>query len=591
MNFKSYSQVDDVLITNLKSHVEYLSSTEMNGRFSGTPENLKAGEYIAGKFKEFGLKQFNSSYLQTFKYIDTLDAGKNTNIDFQVLIRKPGVPENMLKYRNKHWTAGKEYIPMRFSSNGKAESELVFCGYGVSAKDLGYDDYAGIDVKNKIVIVLADSAEGLPLEDYWFPYSDLSYKAENAAEHGAAAIIFVKVLHDSANVYYDFDVDWNYTSSIPAVHANRTEIALFFPKEQPLLKIEKEININKRPNSFVLPDVKISLAIELGKVEKDISNIVGYVEGTDANLKDEYIIVGANFDGFGAYWEQPKWRPKVWTVIYSADANASGTAALLELAKYYSTNPLKRSLIIVAFNCNVTGQDGSKYFVQNPPVPKEKIISMINLHSLGKMRDERLFVIGAGTGSNLNEKLNMASREDSSLTVIKGSKSIYPCDHLPFYNAGIPVLMLTTGASTDYGKASDMADKVSSKGLANALNFAEILTKIMANEPEKTNFLPDPALSDYKDVRRGYRCSLGIIPESNSDSKGVVVGDIFKNSAAEKNKFKIGDVIAKFNGKDIKNDYDLYSAESLTKPGDLAQITIIHDGVEKTINVKMEKRK
>jgi hypothetical protein len=562
----------------------------MNGRFSGTAENIKAGEYITGKFKEFGLKQFNNSYLQPFKFYDTLDAGKNTNVDFQVLIRKPGVPENMLKYRSKHWTAAKEYLPMRFSSNGKADGELVFCGYGVTAKEQGYDDYAGIDVKNKIVIVLADSAEGLPLDDFWFPYSDLSYKAENAAEHGAAAIIFVKVLHDSANVYYDFDVDWNYTSTIPAVQANRTEIAFFFPKEQPLLKIEKDINSSKKPNSFVLPDVKISLSIELEKVEKEINNILGFVEGTSANLKDEYVIVGANYDGFGAYWDQPKWRPKVWTVRNSAETNATGTAALIELARNISQNPLQRSVIFVAFNANVSGLSGSAFFANNLPFDKSKTALMLNLSSIGKLRNNKLYAVGTGTGSNFNDLLNNISLEPE-IILSKSTKSIKPEDHLSFYNVEIPVMTFTTGGHNDCGKASDTHDKVFTKELAGVTkSIGNIITATGAMEP-KPLFNPDPQIRDYKKTTKGYGCKLGIIPSYEVVTQGLAVCDVMKNSPAEKVKIKGGDIILKIDNKEVNSDYELGLLESLVKPGDNVQITLIKDGAEKVISVKMERSK
>ncbi|MFH1052091.1 MAG: M28 family peptidase [bacterium] len=591
INQKTSAQTGDDMVSQLKSHITFLSSTEMQGRFPGTPENKKAGEYIAGKFKESGLETIGDSYFKPFKYIDTLAIGPSSAVSFDVLIRKPGVPENMLRSRTKTWTSGKDWIPMRFSKNGTAKGEVVFCGYGVTAKESGYDDYEGIDVNGKIVIVLADSSEGLPLDDFWTPYSDLSYKADNALKHGAAAIVFVKVLHDSANVFYDFDVDRKYKSEIVALHANRTLMSEFFTKQEPLLKVEKEINTTKKPKSFVLPDIKMSITVDVEEVQKELNNVVGLVKGTDPDFENEYIVVGANFDGLGAYWETPKWRPKVWTVLNSADFNASGSAALIELAKLVKQNPLKRPVLFVGFNASVTGQDGSKAFISNPPVSAEKMILMINLNTIGKLRNDRLSIIGSGTGANFSQNLNSAKSQDSTLMLIPGHHSFCKSDHLPFYSSDIPVLMFTTGLHTDLWKPSDTQEKINYSEIPRVIYFANNLIQDIGNSGLRPSFFPDPSITEYKDAKRGYDCWLGIMPDYEINQKGLVIADIFRNSPASKSNLKAGDVICKVNGKEIKNYFDLETALSLTKPGDSIQLLIVRDNAEKTINVKAEKHK
>jgi aminopeptidase YwaD len=574
----------------IRNNTYFLSTDEMKGRYPGTPENQKAADFIDSKFNEIGLSKFNDNYKIPFKFIDTLRLTDKNDVNFSVLIRKPGVPENMLRSRKKHWETAKEWIPMRFSPNGTVEGEIVFCGYGITSQETGYDDYKDIDVTGKIVVVLADSSEGMPLDDFWTPYSDLSYKVDNAAKHGAAGIIFVKVLHDSANVFYDFDVDRNYKSEIIAIHANRTEIADFFPKRFPLLKMERKINETKKPNSFILPDVKVSISVEIENVEKDIDNIIAYVEGTDQELKKEYIIVGANFDGFGAYWETPKWRPKIWTVLNSADNNASGVAALLELAKKIKNSPLKRSVIFTAFNAGTVRQDGAKAFVASPPVPIENIIFMLNLNSVGRINDNKLYAIGTSTAANLSHIINSAKNIDSSLNIIQGQKSYYRSDHIPFYNEAIPVIMLTTGMHTDLQKPTDDAVNINFSGIARIVDYsAEMLTQI-ANSPMKPVFNPDPLIRDYRTVKKGYRCWLGIVPDYEINPNGIAIADIYRSSPAEKSGLKKGDVIKQFDGKKIENFHDLRVAESLTKPGDIIVLNILRDGQEKAIKVKMAKQ-
>jgi len=587
-SFLSIFSQESVEINAFKSHLEFLSNNDMNGRFVGTAENTKAMNYIKEQFESLGLEKVNNSYLQTFNYIDSLEAGKNCRAEFKVLIRKPGVPEHLLKWRGRNWEIGKDWLPMRFSATGKAEGELVFCGYGVTAPELNYDDYAGIDVNNKIVIVLADSSEGMPLDDFFYPYSDLSYKAENAAKHGAAAIVFVKVLHDSANVFYKFDYDRNFKAPIPAIQANRTEIAKIFPKDSPLLKVEKEINETHKPKSFIIPDNKLSLEVQINLLENSLSNIIGILPGTDNDLKNEYIVIGANFDGFGSFWHEPKWRPKVWTVLNSANYNASGIAELIELAKFFKTNPLKRSIIFVAFNGNTIGQVGSKYFIKNPVVPKEKIKFMINLCGVGNTTLDKLYLIGTGTFTDILDYSALNSIEPT-LTIAKSIRSLYQQDFLSFYLEQIPTLLITGGFDTKYGTRFDTPDKIDYSTMNKIYNVSkEIITQI-GNYNAQINFNPDPLLNDYKRAAKGYGCKLGITTNLEYVPNGIIVSDIKNGSPADNSGIKVGDILLKLNGISIKNEFDLYSAERQIKPNEQIEAIILRDNTEKKLNVKMKR--
>ena len=256
---------DSPMVKMLKEHVIYLASDKLQGRLLGTEGNLLAEDYIVKNFELYGLQPVNASFKQTFDYVAGINPKPVCNTTFHVVIPKPGIPKELLRKRNKKWVIEKHWRPMRFSANGTiTDAELVFVGYGVTATEISYDDYAGVDVKGKVVIVLADSAEGKPLDDFWKPYSELTYKAENAEKHGAAGIIYVKTLSDSSNTYYTGEVKvTDRKINIPAIQAKRSDIARMFSKKQPLLKLENNLNATKKPQSMVLPNKSISMVTDI----------------------------------------------------------------------------------------------------------------------------------------------------------------------------------------------------------------------------------------------------------------------------------------------------------------------------------------
>ncbi len=589
LSYTNSTAQNEELQTDMQKYVNYLSSTEMQGRAPGSLENIEAGNFIESKFKEFGLSPINNSYQQKFIFDDSLVVGKKNSATFKILIRKPGVPVEMLRPRKKHWTVSKDWMPMRFSKNATVNGQIVFCGYGVTSKDITYDDYNGIDVKGKIVLVLSDSAEGRPLDDIFTPYSDLKTKVKNAEDHGATGVIFVKVQHDSANTFYDFNVDRDFTDcNIPVIQASRTMIAKFFPKKNPLLKIEKRINELKKPNSFILPDISVEISVDIEKVRKPLFNIAGVVKGSDKNLQKEYIIVACHFDGFGAYWYKPKWHPKEWKVLFSADANASGVAIMLDLAKQIEKNPLKRSVLFIAFNGGTIGQLGSNYYISNPMIPLDNVIFMLDLDMLGRMRNNRLFVFGSGSGTNFNDILHIAV-SDSLTHLIPTINTFAKSDEIPFYKNNIPVMMLFTGKHRDYKTFNDTPDKLNYDGMEQISVIARNIIRQIANNENKPIFQLNPSMNEIKTVKKGYLSWLGIVPDYEVNPDGLIISDIYKFSPAEKAHLKQGDIITEFEGKKVSNCYDLKSTLRLKKPGDKIEMKILRAGKEKIIKVKLQK--
>jgi aminopeptidase YwaD len=583
------------LIERLREDENYLASDSLEGRLAASPGNEKARDYILAHFKQYGLEPVDGKYLQPFPYDAGLKLGDKNEIEISVIVQKPGIPPEMLKPIMRKWVLGEEWHPMRFSENGTVSGELVFAGYGMTAKDLHYDDYEGIDVKGKIVIVLADSAEGQPLIKEFQPYSELSYKATNAREHGAAGIIFIKTLSDSANTYYKFYYDRFFQNSgIIAVQANRTMLAKLFPYEKPLLDLEKKINKERVPQSFVLPRVKISISVDIKPDVRQIDNVVGMVKGSDPKLNGEYFVAGAHFDHLGWGGTYSHYKGKIQMIHNGADDNASGTSAIIELASQIASKPLRRSLIFIAFNAEEEGLLGSSYFANNSPVPLEKTEFMLNLDMVGRMKDNRINVMGTGSSPEFAKITDSLATADS-LTLIKVQEAYSPSDNASFYSKNIPVLFLFTDLHTDYHRPSDKVDKINFEGLGRATMLTEQFLRAVDNYDSKPEYIkvasPDTAGKEQTPGKGYGRVSLGVVPDFATIPNGLRITGTVGGSPAEKAGLKDGDVLTKIGDKTIKNLFDLSQCLKEHNTGDEVIIIFVRDGKERKVKCTLEARK
>lgn len=577
----------------IAEYVRFLASDELEGRYPGTPGNYKAAEYIQMKFKEFGLKPISGTYTQTFPFPVNYKFSENNSIVWEKLIERPGIPKEMWKSVPKKWNLGVEFQPLPISENGTVTGEVVFVGYGITAKDIGYDDYEGVDVKGKIVIVLSDSAEGQPKDERFIPYSKLSYKAMNAREHGAIGVIFVKVQSDSANVFYPLKVStFNKPSGIIVVQASRTEVAKFFPKNANLYPTEMEMQKTKKPKSFLIPDTKVTITVEMEKETVEVPNVFGLIPGTDPELSKQYIVIGAHFDHLGWGGENSLYRGKTPQIHNGADDNASGVAAILSLAEHLAKNPLKRSVIVVAFNAEEEGLLGSSYFVKNFPLSVEQVILMLNFDMVGRMKENKLNVFGTGSSTTFDKVVDSIAVLDS-LILTKGSEGYGPSDHSSFYSVKIPVLFLFTGAHSDYHMPTDDAEKIDCDGIVKVVNFARKVLERYGNSFEKPNYVVVPVekKDGGKENAPGYaKVWFGIVPNFEDNPLGLRISGVSSGSPAEKAGLQADDIITKFGGKTVKNLQDLTYILREFKPNDVVDVVVIRANKELVFKVKLVAR-
>lgn len=596
----------------MKEHVKYLSSDELEGRYPGTEGIKKAEEYIVNQFKKSGLQPLNgSSYLQEFNVTTGLKLGTGNACTFDVIVEKPGVPRDMLKPVTRTWKMQQDFVPISFSTNGSVSGELVFAGYGISAKDLKYDDYEGIDVKGKVVVVLSNSPVAKVTPKYsgnyhsekntlkveyivddgdFSPFAGLRYKATNARDHGAVGVIFVNIQGDSADVLPTLQYTGiSRNSGIVCVFANRTSLSKLFPRNLQINPIEQEINKTKKPKSFALPTVTAKFTVDLLNDDKPTNNIVGMVKGTDPKLADEYFVVGAHYDHLG--WGGSNSLHKGAREIHNgADDNASGTAAMMELADRFAKNPPRRSVIFIAFSSEELGLYGSAYYVNNPLVPLEKTISMLNFDMVGRYKDGKVNVFGIGTSPLFTTSLDSLAALDS-IEATKGNEGFAPSDHASFYGKNMPVLMIFTGVHEDYHKPSDDWDKINYPGMQHIARYSESIVRFIADRDEKPAFskVAEPE-SKMGSSRGGHGAWFGIIPNFAENPKGCLISGSTPGSPAHKAGFQDGDVITKLGDKPIKNLYDLTFALNEYKPCDKVTVQFIRKDKEQSVEVTLSRR-
>lgn len=346
--------------------VKELCSPEFNGRLAGTPEYLASTEWVAGKLKEWGIRPAgdNGSFFQWFDqpYTVVNDIGA-----LQLHIsQKDG------KVLTKNYSAPEAYYPGMNSGSGEVTAEVVWVGYGVSATELNYDDYEGIDVKGKIVLMNRD----VPYKDVrnpeyskWVKYCYHQYKVENAAAHGAAGMLYIDGNSANPNISY---IENMIVCGIGPEPLADIFAGLGKDNESLLKQTDKSF----RPASFATNKTMTIRANTTRHPEGKTCNVAGMIEGTDPLLKDEVIIIGAHLDAVGNAGG---------LLVAGGLDNASGVADIMAAAKALATSgiKLKRTVLFLLIGGEETGLVGSKHYTRNPLFPKEKTVTYINLDMVG----------------------------------------------------------------------------------------------------------------------------------------------------------------------------------------------------------------
>ncbi len=573
-----------VTAADLRAHIQYLASPELMGRRAGEEGNVKAAQYIAKQFASDGLLPLGESrdYFQPFRFVSSIKMGqKNT-----LAITLHGVA--------KEYRLNEQFRPVAVTENTTVSAPLVFAGFGITAKSdsLNYDDYAGIDVKQKIVVVMRFSPEGSGANRY-ARYQPLMEKALTAKDHGAVGII---LLSAPAGEEGDRLIPFNYPitkSAGIAVAALMWEEADSLARAvgKDLGSIRKEIMKTQKPASFAFEGCEARLETETEKVYAQSSNIAGMIEGSDSTLRKQYIVLGAHMDHLGM-GGGGSLLPDTVAVHPGADDNASGTAALLELAQYFGAHRdlAKRSLVFLAFTGEEEGLLGSDYYVNHPLVPLDSTVAMLNMDMIGRMKDSILVIEGIGTSPGW-EQLVRKEDSDSLFHLRLKPDGVGPSDHSSFYLKNIPVLFFFTNLHNDYHRPTDTWDKINYPGEEAIGRYVGRLAADIAADPARPQYVKVASSMPAGGDRGEIRISLGIVPDFGDEGTGLKITGTRPNSPAEKAGLLGGDVIVKFGPDDVKNIYDFTHDLGKYKPGDEVVIIVKRNGQEVTLKAKLEARK
>ena len=322
-------------------------------------------------------------------------------------------------------------------------------------------------------------------------------------------------------------------------------------------------------------------------------NVVALLPGRDSSLRGQFVIVGAHFDHLGRSTEGALDPDRRSAIRRGADDNASGTAAVLELARLLAASPPRRSIVFVAFSGEEMGLLGSEYFASNSPIPLDSSVAMINFDMVGRLRDDKLIVYGVATATELPALLdsaNMATQRGwrSALRITALGDGYGPSDHSSFYARNIPVLHFFTDLHEDYHRASDVVSKINSNGEAHVVEVAENVIRSIADRSTRLTFVRSAA--PVASAREGSDVYLGSIPDMSGGGQGLRLTGIRAGSPAEQAGLVSGDIIVEFAGRAVKDLYDFSDALYSHKPGDTVSVVVVRNGDRKQFTVRLGKR-
>jgi Peptidase family M28/PDZ domain/PA domain len=569
--------------------IKSLTTPAMEGRGDGSPGLTLAANLIEQRFRVLGLQPAGKNgYEQPFSVI----TGAKLKADNRLEITNGGGKKDL--------KINQDFVPFSFSSSGETSGPVVFAGYGATAKEFSYDDYAQLDVKDKIVVVLRYEPAGFATKSGnhgLTEHSQLITKAINARNHGAKAVMVIngKLGDGEEDALTRFgSVSGPENAGILFLQVkNAAAQGWFAAAGKSLADVQNQINTSANPASFTFPDnLWISLKVNIESTRATVNNVLAYLPGKT----DEYVIIGAHYDHLGRGYYDSLAPSLIGQIHPGADDNASGTAGVLELARLLApmTGKLQRGILFASFAGEELGLLGSAEWVKEPTLPLDKAVAMLNMDMIGRIKDGKVYIGGVGTGADFKSLLEQEQGK-ASFKFEYSAGGYSASDHTSFVAKKIPVLFFFSGLHSDYHKPSDTWDKINAPSAARLLDFIDDVALKIDSEPQRTAFVTvvEDQAGDHTSGGGGggYGPYFGSIPDFGQEENGVKFSDVRPGSPADKAGFKAGDILVQFGSMPIKNLYDFTDALRRSKVGDVVDVKVMRDGKPVSASVKLEQRK
>jgi hypothetical protein len=549
----------------------------MEGRMTGSPGEALAAAHIEAALKALGARPLpgRESLQIPFEFTaGSRDAGSTVTL--------AGGEAGPRTFQGEA-----AVLALSFSDAGRVEGPVVFAGYGLSVPDgqePAYDSYAALDVEGKVVVVLRYSPENASeeLRTALTRYSGLRYKALQARERGAAALVVVTgPLSPNAGrtVEMSFDAALADSGIVAASVGGDVAAALF--EQRDLERIQRELDSgNPHVAGFEVPDRTLTLDVRIERERRTGRNVVGWLPpSAGPSSSRPWVVAGAHYDhlGRGGHGNSLARKHEASQIHRGADDNASGVAALLEAGRRLAAAERASPIALAFWSGEELGLLGSAEFLAAAAIPPEQIAAYVNLDMVGRLRNDRLSLQGAGSSSvwaGLIERTNVTV----GLDVHPQQDPWLPTDATSFYRARVPTLSLFTGGHEDYHRPTDTADKINYEGLERVAGFVTSLVSRLAALDERPAYVRVERRPEAAGSRDTVRAYTGTIPDYATEVEGLRLSGVIAGGPADLAGLTEGDVIVELGGRKITNIYDYTYALDAVKIGEPIAVVFVRGG-------------
>lgn len=527
---------DKKVVKQLKADITYLASDELSGRRTGTDGERKAADYIEKRYTQMGIAGYKGQYRFPFKFV----------------YGKEPAPSTLVRINNKPLKLYDDIFPLPFSASKRVTGEVL----------------PDVTEQGNIWLMPLYSDADQANDAHTDADKRMYDMAKDAAKGGASGVVF-----------YD-----NYGSKYEPTYSKHSEydaldLPVVFMKNSAYQQFVQHNGNNQKSG------LAMELNIAISKTERTGNNLATYID----NGAPYTVIIGAHYDHLG-YGEDGNSlhanASKDHLIHHGADDNASGTAALMEIAKWTKSKKLHHfNYLFVHFSGEELGLFGSKAFVKDQGIDSSKIAYMINLDMVGRLNDSThaLTVGGVGTSPAWADVVAMGRQQ---FKLVIDSSGIGPSDHTSFYYAGIPVLFFFTGTHKDYHKPTDVAELINYDGEVSVIKYAEEIMAKMDKDGSKPKYTTTKQNTVGK-VR--FKVTLGIMPDYSYQDGGVRVDGVSEGRPAANAGIKAGDVLLQLGDHKIQSMQSYMEALGKFTPGDTTQIRLKRGDKEMSLPILLNK--